>query len=294
MNGPNDARHTKRARATKEQMTRRHDALTELVQSEVPTSVRHVFYRAVVAGLVEKTDNGYAKVQRALVELRVAGRIPYDHIVDGTRWMRKPVTWASVDDALADLTSGYRRAMWQDLDTVVEVWCESESVAGVLRPVIDEYDVPCYPIKGQTSDSFCHSVAVEYAAADYDVMLLYVGDFDPAGLEIESQLNDKLRRFSGRDDLQLERIGVTPQQAAGLQRLGTVPKKSSWRAADGRRHEFPGMAVEAEAIEAAEMRRLVAARIDAVIPDHVRRAHEVFEAQEREFLRTLPTLRGVS
>jgi hypothetical protein len=35
-----------------------------------------------------------------VVLLRRAGRLPYQHIADLTRWMRKPRTFNSVDEAL--------------------------------------------------------------------------------------------------------------------------------------------------------------------------------------------------
>lgn len=278
------AGHIKRQRATRAEMDARRTALVEIVAQAAPTSVRHVYYRAVVQGLVEKADSGYNKVQRAVKELRETGAIDYNDIVDSTRWMRKPRSWRSAEAALSDLTASYRRAMWQDLAVTVEVWCESESVAGVLDPVIARYDVPCYPIKGQTSDSFCYSAAQDYRRLDKDVVLIYVGDFDPAGLEIESQLNAKLCRFSGRGDLELTRLGVTLWQADELQHLGTPPKKPHWRAADGTKRPFEGLAIEAEAIDAEAMRDLVSTEIEKYIPASVRSAHEVFERQEREYL----------
>ena len=55
-----------------------------------PMTVRQVFYQATVRGLVEKAEAGYAKVQADLVQMRLAGRLPYDWLADNTRWQRKP------------------------------------------------------------------------------------------------------------------------------------------------------------------------------------------------------------
>ena len=143
----------KRQRATREEMAARLDAVYEIVAESQPTGIRFVYYRGVARRLVPKSDNGYAKIQRAVKTLRETGRMPWSWIVDSSRWMRKPETWTSIDQMLADAASSYRRALWTDAAVNVEVWCESESVAGVLYPVTEEWDVPLFPIKGQTSDS---------------------------------------------------------------------------------------------------------------------------------------------
>ena len=96
------------------------------------------------------------------MHLRETGVIHWTSITDSSRWMRKPETWDSVDEMLSDAASSYRRSLWRDADTRVEVWCESESVAGVIWPVTNEWDVPLYPMKGQTSASFAHSAAMQY------------------------------------------------------------------------------------------------------------------------------------
>lgn len=47
--------------------------------------MRQVFYQAIVHGIVEKTEAGYAKVQTDLVLLRRADVLPYEWLADNTR-----------------------------------------------------------------------------------------------------------------------------------------------------------------------------------------------------------------
>ena len=62
-------------------------------------TVRQVFYRAVVAGLIAKTGAEYKNaVGRLLVLMRRPGDLPYDWIADNTRWMRRPRTYSSLED----------------------------------------------------------------------------------------------------------------------------------------------------------------------------------------------------
>jgi hypothetical protein len=88
-----------------------------------------------VAGAVDETEAGYGRAQRQLLVMRRAGTIPYSCIADNTRWMRKPRTYSGVEDALRQTAYFYRRAVWDDLDDYVEVWCEKDALAGVLHSV---------------------------------------------------------------------------------------------------------------------------------------------------------------
>jgi hypothetical protein len=55
------------------------EGLRRIVAADKPMTVRQVFYRAVVAGLVDKTEADYkATVARLLVEMRRDGTISYD------------------------------------------------------------------------------------------------------------------------------------------------------------------------------------------------------------------------
>lgn len=237
-----EAGHTKRS--TKTEMAARYQALVEIVADAAPTGVRFCYYRAVSKGIVPKTNNGYVKVQRALMHLRESGIVPWEHITDSSRWMRKPHTWGDVEEMLADAAVGYRRALWRDADARVEVWCESESVAGVIWPVADEWDVPLFPIKGQTSAAFAHAAAMQYRSDDRPVIIYYVGDRDPAGLEIEANLAHKLRRYSARTDMFVQRLACTPEQVAELALIGHPPKKRTWRHPTLGRQPFTGQAYE--------------------------------------------------
>jgi hypothetical protein len=87
---------------------------------------------------VPKTENGYVMVQRALMHLRETGDIAWSDIVDSSRWIRKPRTWDGVEQLLSATASSYRVSLWSDADACVEVWCESESVAGVIYPATSE------------------------------------------------------------------------------------------------------------------------------------------------------------
>ena len=137
-----DASSIKRQRSTKAAMAARADLLIEIVHRSKPCTVRQVFYQATVHGIVDKTEAGYAKVQRQLVDLRRAGAIPFPSITDNTRWQRKPQTFDSMAEAVEHTAATYRRSVWSEMDTYVEVWLEKDALSGVLMQVTNRYDIP--------------------------------------------------------------------------------------------------------------------------------------------------------
>jgi hypothetical protein len=95
-----DASPVKRRRATKAEMEERAEFLLAYAAEHGPVTVRGLYYQAEVAAVpgIDKTENAYGRVQRQVLALRRAGRMPYKHISDATRWMRKPTTYDSVSD----------------------------------------------------------------------------------------------------------------------------------------------------------------------------------------------------
>jgi hypothetical protein len=273
--GTSPVNRSSRHRATKAEMAERHGRIADIVITGGPMSVRHAYYRAVVEGLVEKRDSGYRKVQAAVLRLRRERRIPYDLVVDTTRWMRKPQTFASLEDVLRTTARTYRRNLWLDSDWRLEVWCESESIAGVVHDVTWEWDVPLMPCKGFTSETFAYGAAEAWATDGRTPVVLYVGDFDPHGLEIENALRNRLAEFYG-DDFLWTRLGITLDQvvALGLWDTGTEPKKD---------YGYP-LAWEAEAIPAEHLRQLVDEAIEGYADPRRLETLRQAEASEREIL----------
>ena len=108
-------------------MEARREAQLDIIAVGRPMTVRQVFYQATVRGLVEKAESGYGKVQADLTVMRRARELPYDWLADNTRWQRKPRTFDSVEDALRNTAAFYRKALWNEADSYVEIWLEKDA-----------------------------------------------------------------------------------------------------------------------------------------------------------------------
>ena len=266
--------------ATKREMHERQEALIEIVNDVMPCTVRQVYYQATVRGVVDKTEAGYDKVQRALVDLRRSGRIPYRNITDNTRWQIKPRTFDSAHDALEQTARLYRRAVWSDVDAYVEVWLEKDALAGVVEPVTSKYDVPLMVARGFSSLSFLHVSGEDIAALEKPAYIYHLGDHDPSGVCAAHKIEQTLREFAPDAEIHFERLAVLPRQIRKWH-LPSRPTKKS----DSRAKKFNGDSVELDSIHPDTLRAIVEDAITQHLPSDQMRVLEVAEESERDILK---------
>lgn len=273
----------KRKRRTKDQMATIRQGLYDIVAAQQPMTVRQVFYRAVSAGVVEKTEAAYKQlVGRLLVKMRMAGEIPFDWISDNTRWMRKPRTHSSMESAIKWTADTYRRALWDNQPVYVEVWTEKDALAGVLLEETRPWDVPLMVSRGFASVTYLYEAARSIAAEGKPAHLYYFGDHDPSGVVIDPTIERRLREFAPEAEIYFERVAVTPDQISQWD-LPTRPTKKT----DSRSKSFEGESVEVDAIEPAKLRELVRACIERHVDADALAKTRAAEASERSILTSL-------
>jgi hypothetical protein len=243
-------------------MEQLRSALAEIVAEGTPMTVRQVYYQAVTRGLIDKTEQQYKAICRILVLMRRDGSIDYDDIADNTRWMRKPTTFGSIEDALTETARLYRRQVWADLDCRVEVWLEKEALAGVLVEVTAKWDVPLMVTRGYPSLSYIHAAGEAIQSSGLETFIYYFGDRDPSGVDIARHVNENLSEFAGDVPVNFVLVAVTQDQIADMD-LPTRPTKKS----DSRAKGWEGRSVEVDAIHPDDLRALAEACIVEHIPD---------------------------
>jgi hypothetical protein len=275
---------TQRERRTKRQLAQLDSQIIDVLVKDNPQSVRHVFYRMTNPRLkepVEKSDRGYRHVQDRVVKLRRSGQIPYGWITDATRRGYFTHTYASAGDFLRSMNGLYRADLWRDADFYVEVWTESRSIAGTVQADCTELAVSLYPCGGFTSITLAYEAA-EYINANHrgrDVVILYIGDYDPAGVLIDVALERELRAHLGEGvALHFLRLGITPEQIAEYD-LPTKPRKAT-----DLRSQHVTTTVEAEAMPAGIMRSILRANVEHFLPQGALAVAKAAEESERQTL----------
>ena len=280
----------KRERRSKDRMTALDAQIMAVLREDHPQSVRHVFYRMTDPRLsepVEKSDRGYRHVQSRCVVLRRAGLIPYNWIADMSRQGYFTNTYSDAGDFIRQMGGLYRADLWRDAESRCEVWAESRSIASVMLADCKDMAVDLYPCGGFTSLSFVHAAA-QFHNASQDkrpLVIVYVGDYDPAGVLIDVALQRELREhLRGDIELDFRRIGINEEQVE-LYDLPTKPRK------DGdKRSQHVTYSVEAEAMPARDLRAIFRLEVESLLPENALEVAKVAEQSERKHLKNMAAM----
>ena len=282
----NQARPIKRKRRTKAQIEQLRSQIEAVLEHDSPQSVRHVFYRMTNPRLpepVEKTDQGYNQVQNQITQMRRKGILPYGSIADATRTGHHVHTFGGREEFLRKVTHLYRANLWEDAGVYIEVWCESRSIAGVIQADCRELAVSLYPCGGFASITFAYEGAQTINACtlngDIPAEIIFVGDYDPAGVLIDQSLETEIRKHIDPDvELNFFRLAITPEQITAYD-LPAKPRKLT-----DRRALHVHETVEAEAMPAEILRQLLRDRIESYLPSDALRISKIAEESERHSL----------
>jgi hypothetical protein len=121
----------------------------------LPTSARFLFYELVQRSIIAKHSTGARRADQnlhdALTDLREAGHVPWQWIVDETRSLDNFTGSESVAHWCLDVLAGARIDPWRgDAPLIIT---ESRSLAGVLRELCRDYAARITATNGQCGGS---------------------------------------------------------------------------------------------------------------------------------------------
>lgn len=268
-------------------------AIYEYCRRYQPLTVRQLYYAMVVQGLIDKTEGEYKQtICRLAKEMRLAGELPWEWMVDNTRWIRKPISFGSLADCVEQSAQTYRRSLWQQSAEYVEVWLEKDALSGVLFEVTRQYDAPLMVTRGYPSLSYLRSAAESIVTNGKPTTIYYFGDFDPSGADISRNIEERLRQFITElaDCYRcqpplffLDRVAVNEWQIDEWV-LPTRPTKYS----DSRSKAFgSAQSVEVDAIPPEQLRDLVRSNLSRHISADALAAAEESDRMERVTLEAM-------
>ena len=187
----------KRVRRTKDNLQEILTACQSIIQEEGTVSLRHLFYRVVSVGLIEKTEPEYRKLSGYTMQWRRDGSIQWSSFVDSTRWYHGVQTFGDLSEALENSKACFRRNLWQSQNIYVEIWTEKEAIAAIAQQAADPFGVHVFPMKGfgsGYSSLYARAVyPVYYQAHGKEVYIYHLGDHDPSGRVLTSPRTESAR-----------------------------------------------------------------------------------------------------
>jgi hypothetical protein len=195
---------------------------------------------------------------------------------------RKPRTYDGIEQALEETAQFYRKSLWADAETYVEVWLEKDALSGVVYPITSKFDVPLMVARGYASLSFLHGAADYISDLDVPTYIYHLGDFDPSGVNAGQKIDQTLREMAPEAEIFFERLAVNLDQIRDWN-LPTRPTKAS----DTRAKNFGAISVELDAIEPGMLRALVQMALERHLPPDQFKVLKEAEKSERELLTSL-------
>jgi hypothetical protein len=164
----------------------------------LPTSARFLYYELVAVNVVSKHATGARRADQGVIDalksLRDRREIPWDWIVDETRSLEDHTGFPSIAIGVDAYLNTIRIDPWSGAAPLILT--ESRSLAGALRNLAREYAVKITATNGQVG-GFLHT-DVAPALGD-EARVLYLGDFDLAGADIEANTSRSRLGASGAD-----------------------------------------------------------------------------------------------
>lgn len=210
-------------------------------------TLRQLYYQLVTKNVIINHDKEYGKLSILMKEGRMGGIVDWKAIEDRLREPDVPANWDSPKEVLEAALYSYRRNRMQGQETYIEVWVEKDALSGVLKRVTEKYGIPIIVNRGYSSVTAMYDAYNRFTTAlnviyglneeegfedleedenkeeeayipDGKVVILYLGDHDPSGLDMIRDVKDRIMEFAGRDfedgefPLTVEPIALTKEQ----------------------------------------------------------------------------------
>ena len=173
--------------------------------------------------------------------------------MDRTRQIERALSFDSPDAARDWLASIYRRDRTEGQEVSVYLGVEKAGLVEQLDGWFGALGIPILPLGGYASQTFIDEVAREVRTQGRPAVLIYAGDFDASGEDIERDFEARAACFDGT-----RRVALTAEQVASYD-LPPMPGKES----DSRASGF-----------VARHGRLVQVELDALPPEVLRALYQ--------------------
>ena len=194
----------------------------------------------VARSYLPNTFRNYKNMGDLVKNGREGGHLSWDHIEDRGRVLVSPPDWESALELMLQAADQFRLDRWEGQDNYVEVWVEKDAAAGILKPVANRWHVKFMANRGYSSASAFYSAAQRLARQVEEgkvAHVLYLGDHDPSGLDMDQDMEGRLHKYSGGtldyDTLEITRLALTMDQVKEHQ-----PPPNPTKTADSRSQSY--------------------------------------------------------
>lgn len=186
-------------------------------------TLRQLYYQFVARNLIPNSERSYKNLGNLISDARRAGLFDWSALEDRTRRLHKLAFWNNPKELLETARDQYHRDLWANQKIRIQVWIEKDALLGVISEICEKNDVPYFSCRGYASDSEIWNSAMRLRIYVRDqnqeqLVVLYLGDHDPSGLDMTRDIEERLRLFSvcQSEELKVKRIALTMDQIKQL------------------------------------------------------------------------------
>jgi len=246
-------------------------------------TLRQLFYQLVSHDILPNDQKKYKKLSTIIKDARMAGLIDWDVIEDRIRIPTMPSEFENISHLVQAAVSSYRRDRWENQEYYVEVWVEKDALSGVLEPVTRKYHVHLLVNRGYSSTSALHeSVLRIKQQRDKECVILYLGDHDPSGKNMITDIKNRLEQF--QCDATVRDVALTMEQIKQYN-LPPNPAKKSDPRSDKYIKRHGNLSWELDALTPEVLNQLVSSHIEELLDmDEYQRIIDQEEEEKMELV----------
>jgi hypothetical protein len=249
---------------------------------DTSVTLRQLFYRLVSAQLIPNTEGAYKRLSAVTAQARRDGTFPA--LIDRGRMIHRYRSFTDARQGLGWLARIYRLDRTAGQDVSIYLGVEKAGMVVQLQAWFGDLGVPVLALGGYSSQTYADDVAGDARYQARPAVLLYAGDFDPSGEDIDRDFIertacwDKVVRVAlDRDQVRGYRLPVNPGKATDSRAAGFIVRHGAL------------MQVELDALDPDDLRALFAAALSGYWDTS---AHEGVLAQERADVQYLREVSG--
>lgn len=242
---------------------------------DIMVTLRQLFYRLVAEELLPNRKSPYNRLGRLSAQARRDGWFP--RLLDQGRMIERPLSFADLVAARTWLTDTYRRDRTEGQPWSVYVGAEKATLTPQLKAWFWDRGLPVFSLRGYSGQELVTDVQNDIMVTKRPSVLLYAGDFDPSGEDIDRNFVRRVGAFN-----KVERIALNADQVTGLPvQIGKAedPRASGFVAEHGSLVQ-----VELEALDPNTLRGLYEEALGRYWDEEIYQHVLAVEASERDDL----------
>jgi hypothetical protein len=244
---------------------------------DTPVTLRQLHYRLVSLQLIPNTEHAYKRLSKLTARRRREGTFPA--LADRGRMIHQYRTFCSPEQALSWLAGIYRARRAGNQDVSLYLGVEKAGMVTQLQSWFGGLGVPVLALGGYSSQTYKDEVAAHANGDGRPAILLYAGDLDPSGEDIDRDFIERTGCWS-----QVIRIALSWEQVEEYQLPAAPGKDTDSRAARFIERHGQLMQVELDALEPGDLRALYQGAIDQYWDTSAYQAALEREAEDQELL----------